>query len=218
MTGGGGVDSIPDPVTRRRLRLDEFSEQFVERNTCGARFSAQLPDNVGELGDHLFPFVVIDKHAGASFLGEERGAKNKLDRRVLILDSLKQGPVPFFPAVEIERNPVRGFGLEICPHIVHTDKHGHNVRLKIKHILLPSALQIDELVAAETTVEELMASLWALALDVGSDEHHVAVAVDVIEISMAPLGRSRFVAVDTTPVAVSNGIADEHDLFAFGYR
>ena len=70
--------------------------------------------------------------------------------------------------------------------------------------------------AAEPTVVELVVRFRMLGLEIRGDEHHIAMAIDVVEIGVAPLGGGRFVAIDAAPVAIGDGIAYEYHMFPFG--
>ena len=70
--------------------------------------------------------------------------------------------------------------------------------------------------AAEPTVVELVVRFRMLGLEIRGDEHHIAMAIDVVEVGVATLGGSWFVAIYATPVAVGYGVAYEYHMFPFG--
>lgn len=59
VTGRGGVDSVPNPVGRARLGLDQIFEHGVEWHACGIQLRGKLPNYSREAGDHSFAVVII---------------------------------------------------------------------------------------------------------------------------------------------------------------
>ena len=74
--------------------------------------------------------------------------------------------------------------------------------MKVKHIFLPPSGQVSKLVAAEPPVEERITGLGMTALPIGSDEHDITVAIDVVHVSMAALRRGGLEIVGASPVTV----------------